>query len=329
MTPTKTWAIPSGWCTTGDNFMWESMTFVPDGRYPRTNWTRIPPGYFVGVCQSNGDVYKFTADTDAAGTAATPVEITHYGDPPCGIGYTNGHDTYYDWETGLLWWSHTNGIAVSDVNMNCLGGPWTMHATTPDIEGVAVGRGYLVTTDDNAGTNNVQRYERPTPYLSIDGKLAGGLKFPVNDDDCTGEQGTMWWDTTDSAWEFCNANSGVPTVLGGSSGTVYQTKAVTIVNPTAAEVMTWFYAAAAITVDGVVCVRTGGTSIDVTIKYATNRTDSGTDIVADQTVSSTGAGDALTVADSSVETGGKWLWFTTSGISGAVTELSCTLRYHE
>jgi hypothetical protein len=262
-----------------------------------------------------------------------------------------------------------------------------MHATTPDIEGLAVGRGYLVTTDDNAATNNIQRYERPMPYLSINGKLAGGIKFPVNDDDCTGDQGTMWWDTTDSAWEICNANSGTPVAIGSggtetntlttmtgvaddqiplgsttnvgayvtindctgtgkaltyvqasnafgcntitASGTNYQTKAVTIVNPTAAEAMTWFYAAASLTVDGVVCVRTGGTSIDVTIKYATNRTDSGTDIVADQTVSSTGAGDALTVADSSVETGGKWLWFTTSGISGAVTELSCTLRYHE
>lgn len=38
----------------------------------------------------------------------------------------------------------------------------------------------------------------------------------VNDDDCTGEQGLMWYDDTDSAFEFCNANSGTPSVLGGS-----------------------------------------------------------------------------------------------------------------
>lgn len=40
----------------------------------------------------------------------------------------------------------------------------------------------------------------------------------VDDDDCTGEQGKGWYDTTDSAWEFCNANSGAPTTLGGGSG---------------------------------------------------------------------------------------------------------------
>ena len=37
----------------------------------------------------------------------------------------------------------------------------------------------------------------------------------VDDDDCTGEQGLYWYDTTDSAFEFCNANSGAPAVLGG------------------------------------------------------------------------------------------------------------------
>lgn len=37
----------------------------------------------------------------------------------------------------------------------------------------------------------------------------------VNDDDCSGEQGLWWYDTTDSAFEFCNANTGAPSVLGG------------------------------------------------------------------------------------------------------------------
>lgn len=42
----------------------------------------------------------------------------------------------------------------------------------------------------------------------------------VSDDDCTGEQGKAWYDDTDSAFEWCNANSGVPTVLGGGTGDV-------------------------------------------------------------------------------------------------------------
>jgi hypothetical protein len=40
----------------------------------------------------------------------------------------------------------------------------------------------------------------------------------VSDDDCTGEQGLFWYDDTDAAFEFCNANTGVPTILGGGGG---------------------------------------------------------------------------------------------------------------
>lgn len=49
---------------------------------------------------------------------------------------------------------------------------------------------------------------------SITGKVDRN-NTAVNDDDCTGEQGVWWYDTTDSAFEFCNANSGAPAVLGG------------------------------------------------------------------------------------------------------------------
>ncbi len=42
----------------------------------------------------------------------------------------------------------------------------------------------------------------------------------VNDNDCTGEQGLWWFDTTDNAFEFCNANSGAPATLAAASGDV-------------------------------------------------------------------------------------------------------------
>lgn len=42
----------------------------------------------------------------------------------------------------------------------------------------------------------------------------------VDDDDCTGEQGKGWYDSTDSAWEFCNANSGAPATLAAAAGDV-------------------------------------------------------------------------------------------------------------
>ena len=42
----------------------------------------------------------------------------------------------------------------------------------------------------------------------------------VDDDDCTGQQGQGWYDSTDAAWEFCNANSGAPATLAAAAGDV-------------------------------------------------------------------------------------------------------------
>lgn len=39
--------------------------------------------------------------------------------------------------------------------------------------------------------------------------LAGG----VDDDDCTGQQFMLWWDSTDSALEFCKNDTGAPSVV--------------------------------------------------------------------------------------------------------------------
>ena len=43
---------------------------------------------------------------------------------------------------------------------------------------------------------------------------------PVVDSDCTGQQGDMWYDTGDSTFKFCNANSGAPDSLSASAGDV-------------------------------------------------------------------------------------------------------------
>lgn len=43
----------------------------------------------------------------------------------------------------------------------------------------------------------------------------------VDDDDCTDQQGQFWYDTTDQQWEFCDANTGAPEVLGGAGATAW------------------------------------------------------------------------------------------------------------
>ncbi len=40
----------------------------------------------------------------------------------------------------------------------------------------------------------------------------------VSDDDCTGDQGRWWYDTTDGRFEFCNAGAGAPAILAGGGG---------------------------------------------------------------------------------------------------------------
>lgn len=46
----------------------------------------------------------------------------------------------------------------------------------------------------------------------------------VDDDDCAGQQGQGWYDSTDAQFEVCNANSGVPIAItsGGGSGDINQ-----------------------------------------------------------------------------------------------------------
>lgn len=76
-----------------------------------------------------------------------------------------------------------------------------------DAEGIA---------DTAITTHNTDTSAHPTLVgPNIQGKvLRSGTA--VNDDDCSGEQGYWWWDSTDSAFEWCNADTGAPTTIGGS-----------------------------------------------------------------------------------------------------------------
>jgi len=56
-------------------------------------------------------------------------------------------------------------------------------------------------------------------FTTLSGKVKRNTSA-VADNDCTGEQGSWWYDTTDSAFEFCNANSGAPATVGAGSGDV-------------------------------------------------------------------------------------------------------------
>ena len=66
---------------------------------------------------------------------------------------------------------------------------------------------------DETGTGAMVFGTNPT----IQGVI-NGTGTPVDDDDCTGQQGQWWFDSTDGQFEFCNANSGTPSVPGSGGG---------------------------------------------------------------------------------------------------------------
>jgi len=71
--------------------------------------------------------------------------------------------------------------------------------------------------------------------------LTGQINFKtgtsVDDDDCTGDQGETWWDSTDNRFEWCDANSGTPDtasnylpLAGGTLTGTVTTRALTAQN---------------------------------------------------------------------------------------------------
>lgn len=73
---------------------------------------------------------------------------------------------------------------------------------------------------DETGTGAAVFANTPTiDTPNLRGKIDGN-NTAVSDDDCTGEQGLFWYDSTDSAFEFCNANSGVPSPIATTSGDI-------------------------------------------------------------------------------------------------------------
>lgn len=84
--------------------------------------------------------------------------------------------------------------------------------TNANLTGEVTSSGNATTIADSIA---VSSWNITTPILS--GKVnADGSA--VNDDDCTGEIGSYWYDDTDSAFEFCNANTGAPATISGTPG---------------------------------------------------------------------------------------------------------------
>lgn len=115
-----------------------------------------------------------------------------------------------------------------------LDGDLTDEGWFPSTSGAPTNASYL-TTSAEAGLSNetvitdsgslaaVITDETGTGVIvfNINPNLQGQISFigtTVDDDDCTGDQGKMWWDSVDSQFKICNADSGSPIAIGSGGG---------------------------------------------------------------------------------------------------------------
>jgi hypothetical protein len=112
--------------------------------------------------------------------------------------------------------------------------------------------------------------------------------------------------------------------------TVNRTEArgISIDSPTNSEDITIFRAPAALTLTRLDCVIVGGTSVGYTIRYAADRSATGTQAPSGTiTCSSTSTGTATTSLSNTAVSAGDWVWLETSAVSGTVNNFAVTVTY--
>jgi hypothetical protein len=93
----------------------------------------------------------------------------------------------------------------------------TVAGTAPISTSAAATRTVTVSLDgDGVNATHIDETADYT-FTTLSGKQDRN-NTAVNDDDCTGEQGLWWYDTTDSQFEVCNANSGTPIAITAAGG---------------------------------------------------------------------------------------------------------------
>jgi hypothetical protein len=139
---------------------------------------------------------------------------------------------------------------------------------------------------------------------------------------------------------YCNGTDWVRLAKGAADGMVLKSgtapswvlppkeKSITIENPTGAEKVTIFFAKNAITLVQITGVLRGSSTPSVTyqLKYGTDPSGAGTQIISDSVTSTTAAD---TNANTTAIAAGNFIWLETSAKSGSVTELHVTMNYTE
>lgn len=108
----------------------------------------------------------------------------------------------------------------------------------------------------------------------------------------------------------------------------FRTKSITLESPTASEKVILFFSTIALTVSQIRSVIIGGTNITFSIRYGTDVSQAGTEVVIGgiQT-SNTTTGLSTTSFNSASIPADRFIWITTSAVTGTVGQLHVSLRF--
>jgi hypothetical protein len=117
-----------------------------------------------------------------------------------------------------------------------------------------------------------------------------------------------------------------------NKNTALKSKSVTMENPDAAEDITIFYTPVQMTVYELAAVLVGIStpSATWTLRFASDRSDPGTEIIVGGTATTdVTTGDKITTFDNDTIPAGSWVWMETTAQGGVVSTLHITIRYKE
>ena len=138
-------------------------------------------------------------------------------------------------------------------------------------------------------------------------------------------------DADENLWgDMLNANwASLDTLLKTLTG---ESKSIIIENPTSSEDISFFFTDVAMTVSKMRAVLVGSAtpSVTWTVRYATSRSDTGTEVVTGGTVTtSTTTGSDVTTLDDPTIPANSYVWVETTAKSGTVDSININLFYNE
>lgn len=281
----------------------------------------IDGGTDIGAALADADL--FIVDDGGSGTnrKAAATRITDYT-----FGKVSGDITITSAGVATI---AANAVVTADIAANAV--------TYAKIQNLSAGDRLLGRFDTGAGV--VQEIVISAGLTGTGGALtiaASGITTAMVQNDAITyakiqnmTSGRLLGRTTASAGDVEEISTGVGLSLAsGTLTAIPREKSITIESPTATEKIAIFYTTAAITVSSIRSVIIGTTSVTFSIRYGTDLSGTGTEVVTGGTVANTSTSvQNTTTFNSASIPADRLVWITTSALSGTPTQLHVTVVF--